>query len=765
MAVIYVILNKLIHVNYEHRKIGYDQTCDDVADINGIAYNYAFLEFLIARYGKGGGDDNNNQYGSNGGNNHNNSNHHNNNHNNNDRNHSSDRNDGGSSNNGSNNNSGGGDGDDEKNNGHNNNKHSNDKSKKKKTKKKKKKGQKDSKADNKLGEEEIERYIEIIDQYKFDADQEEKNEIMKEESTNDMELTDQILKLLHEANKDQLNHKQLIKRLQAIPIKSLIIASEQITKFKAEFDGLRRMYHINIFRKSTNRAYQRSQKSCYALCVLRNTQNKYMIPRQLSSVTIPSQIRERIPSSEVYWFMLQSIFMKNNNCVIENGEYRVFDFNFHDTEGQSLYALAYRLDKKWQLGDRLFSHNELWTKFEVVLDEHIENKFKRIEHNERIIRQKTEQLMNNKDIVINKTKWSKVPVYKRNSNRKSVKLTILNDEFESQCHDYVRSQQNDAYQIIPIVIFDKNGKDYHIEYVWIISIEFENINIGISFKVDNDNNNNNGLKVSGIHLDKQFLQHQHLLVNTRSCANGSGCHCFDNFTSYIDDLRIGNLKEEENKTRDVQRRSEMQKVQDKLERDADLKELDLFKRKAYNLDKTNIELRKINRNLQSKHKEQQHLITKLTNKGLIGLHDQNTQLQKACKQLQLTIKQQVQTIAELRDEINTLRQEQRAKHENVLSISTTSNTSSNTFGYNHLGNNQSGTDLCDDDSYLANTHTPEYSLQSFNSSKSNSHTNTITSPNSKHSNSNSNTNNNSKSKPPIHQSYGSTASTPHSNNV
>mmetsp|Transcript_73038 Transcript_73038/g.65710 ORF Transcript_73038/g.65710 Transcript_73038/m.65710 type:complete len:531 (+) Transcript_73038:1151-2743(+) len=436
---------------------------------------------------------------------------------------------------------------------------------------------------------------------------------MAEEQLDDIEVTDKVLRLLHEMNKDQLSYGQLLKRLESIPIKSLIIVSHQINKFKTEFDGLRRLYHIKVFKSPKEKVHPKHNKSMYDLCNLSKTKRFHVIPQEFSSVTIPLQIRECIASSDVYYFMVKSIFVNDGNCIINNGMYRIFDFNFHDGEGHPLYGLAYILNGKWQMMDKLFSHNDLWSKYKVDLDEHILKKSQSIKQHGMIMKWITEQLMNVKDDIIDKTKWSGVPIYRDTSNKnKRVTLSMLNKEFMSHCHDYIELQQNDGgYSIIPIVIFDSNGRDYHIEYVWIISIEFENINIGISFIC----NSNNSLRVTGIHLDKTLLQQQHLLVATRSCANSSsGCHCFDNFSSYIDDLRIGNIDTDQNKTKDF--RARFQKAQQELdtlgmERKSDLRELKVIKQNVNRLETENRKLKQTNKNLETKHKKQEQRIEQL----------------------------------------------------------------------------------------------------------------------------------------------------------
>lgn len=80
-------------------------------------------------------------------------------------------------------------------------------------------------------------------------------------------------------------------------------------------------------------------------------------------------------------------------------------------------------------------------------------------------------------------------------------------------------------------MFNIEENRYWIEHLWIISIDM-NISIGISFIFQPQTMS---VGVTGIHLDKDYLQIQHELV-----LPDHDCHCFDTFNSYISDLKIGN---------------------------------------------------------------------------------------------------------------------------------------------------------------------------------------------------------------------------------
>merc|ERR1712228_1163766 len=87
------------------------------------------------------------------------------------------------------------------------------------------------------------------------------------------------------------------------------------------------------------------------------------------------------------------------------------------------------------------------------------------------------------------------------------------------------------------MMFNCDLNEYWIEYVWIITID-NNISIGISFRY----NKQYGVRVNGIHLDKEYLINQHELV-----MPNHNCKCFQGFNSHISDLKIGNPDDLQNK--------------------------------------------------------------------------------------------------------------------------------------------------------------------------------------------------------------------------
>ena len=100
-----------------------------------------------------------------------------------------------------------------------------------------------------------------------------------------------------------------------------------------------------------------------------------------------------------------------------------------------------------------------------------------------------------------------------------------------QLGEATKNVNNNNVELIPILMFNIDLNTYWIEHIWIINID-TNISIGVSFKYQPSTMS---VTVSGIHLDKDYLQIQHELV-----LPDHDCHCFDGFNSHISDLKIGN---------------------------------------------------------------------------------------------------------------------------------------------------------------------------------------------------------------------------------
>merc|ERR1719216_650799 len=142
--------------------------------------------------------------------------------------------------------------------------------------------------------------------------------------------------------------------------------------------------------------------------------------------------------------------------------------------------------------------------------------------------------------LIDSCQWHKVEIHKRQNNKRRLTLSLTKPQFMKQCAEQtLGSNDGDhAIQLVPILMFNCDTEARWIEHVWIISIE-EGVSIGIALRTDGCHG---GLRVTGIHLDGDYLRQQHELV-----LPGHQCTCLDRFESSISDLRIGNPDDLQNK--------------------------------------------------------------------------------------------------------------------------------------------------------------------------------------------------------------------------
>merc|ERR1711902_48342 len=80
--------------------------------------------------------------------------------------------------------------------------------------------------------------------------------------------------------------------------------------------------------------------------------------------------------------------------------------------------------------------------------------------------------------IIKKTKWHKIPIHKKQNNKKRVTLSFNKIEFINSLMNFMND--SDKIRLIDILVFDNKNDKYRIEYVWIVRIS-ENVDIGISW--------------------------------------------------------------------------------------------------------------------------------------------------------------------------------------------------------------------------------------------------------------------------------------------
>ena len=294
--------------------------------------------------------------------------------------------------------------------------------------------------------------------------------------------------------------------------------------------------------------------------------NKFRISRQFSTNILPSKIREKI--SDCYSYMIKSLHILEEDQPLteqtsDNGEeaeteMKVMDLNLHNQEDEKIYLIATKPDrnKRWQLLDKIFTENLLFKKYNIEPDAKLiqSTKDKNLMPSKDLldeIGKKLKEIQHKK--IIHKTQWHKIPIFAENASKRKMLLLITKEEFKKDFTNFVKQRDEEIYKVIPIVMFDINHK-YFIEYIWIITID-RNCDIGIGFSYDQHNKD---INVNGIHLNKVALIKQHELVSSKHMMD---CKCFDEFRSNISDLSIGNVKEKENKIKQLQKQLDRLKVQ------------------------------------------------------------------------------------------------------------------------------------------------------------------------------------------------------------
>ncbi len=83
------------------------------------------------------------------------------------------------------------------------------------------------------------------------------------------------------------------------------------------------------------------------------------------------------------------------------------------------------------------------------------------------------------------------------------------------------NNRNYGNVIIPIIMLNNNTNTHRIEYILVVRIQ--GIDIGIAFILINDT-----IKITTIHLDKQYIKHQHQFV----MSYHTDCTCLNNWQLY-----------------------------------------------------------------------------------------------------------------------------------------------------------------------------------------------------------------------------------------
>ena len=298
------------------------------------------------------------------------------------------------------------------------------------------------------------------------------------------------------------------------------------------------------------------------------------ISKQLTEEIIPSLIQQHIIN--LYSFMDKLSAMRyfpdtRNNEIMSNnwGNIEIFNYGFIEKDNKNntnsmLFAVAEHQDMNHhksrgyglKMINRLFTASDIMNKYNVSINDlpisiYDTNKYKTMLNDEWKIKSVLMDITKRTNL-IKQCQWHKINIFKRINNKRRMTLSCTKPEFILKVINFsnklqqesvnnfghegynANSRPNNGINLIPIILFNENERDFVIEWCWIIRIECNpnNIDIAVSFRFDD---HNNCVKIKSIHLDRDYLLEQHQMASPNH-----DCHCFDQFNSYIDDLAVGN---------------------------------------------------------------------------------------------------------------------------------------------------------------------------------------------------------------------------------
>eukprot|EP01084_Bolivina_argentea_P106701 190886_1 len=258
--------------------------------------------------------------------------------------------------------------------------------------------------------------------------------------------------------------------------------------------------------------------------------------------TIHSLIQENIDN--IYAYMMKSLPMVEKYIkffVVKNNRIGIINFDFHcEKSNKILYTTITQIKNdstyKFEMNNTLVTEDEIKNVYDIdlnklplsskTIEQHVATQTaQRILHS--FSSSKALQLIFHNE----KFKWHKIRILARRSSEKELTLSLTKQELLKSFREYFKQFELNKMKLIPIAMFNKT--DYWIEHILIVRLQ-DNIDIGISFMYNETFENN--MRVNGIHLDKQYIKSQHMLVNPNH-----DCHCLDGFNSCITRLKIGNV--------------------------------------------------------------------------------------------------------------------------------------------------------------------------------------------------------------------------------
>lgn len=289
----------------------------------------------------------------------------------------------------------------------------------------------------------------------------------------------------------------------------------------------------------------------YAPNTASRAQGNIQISKSLTEHIVPHRVAESI--ANIYAYMDKATVLSVSAVSTHNPRFRVIDYDWHcKNTNDALYCVTERQDVSTHKarGYAFKMHNRLYTAHDLSAELNVSpselpvswrktQKFRaEMALGNEVIRalSTTEQRLK----MVNSCQWHKVPVLKRVNNKRRLTLSLTKPQFTKQCVSVAERVSGDEISktLFPIAMFNSETDEFWLEWVWTLRID-DGVSVGIAFRYQNPQN---GVRVSGIHLDRDYLQEQHELVHPGHAAPG-----LRGFESNISDLRIGNPDDLQNK--------------------------------------------------------------------------------------------------------------------------------------------------------------------------------------------------------------------------
>jgi len=260
------------------------------------------------------------------------------------------------------------------------------------------------------------------------------------------------------------------------------------------------------------------------------------VSKKFSQIIIPQTIAEDI--NDAYGYMDKAMAFKNNKFAFRykhyDGTLIAVNFDLHHIKSKEpLFCIIEETSgckTKWRMRDQLFTEQNMMDQFcispyqlsssirphignDITLQQ--ENRGEMIEH------------------TFTNTKWSDIPLHCKKKSKQRRVLHMTNKEFIATL------QQIQINKIHQMPILSVNDGVISVEKVLIIHLS-EDRSIGISYKLESTSEK---MIITGIYLDKSKLLTCHELAAPLHTPH---CHCLDHFKTNIDELKIGNIYEEQN---------------------------------------------------------------------------------------------------------------------------------------------------------------------------------------------------------------------------